>query len=242
MLVALSTSAALGCSSPDASPTPLACDPAPSAVAPPPDAVPPNKDTPAAMPPDAPPPATVHPTPLEAASALVGAYSGSWEAFGLDANGDVVSKSTWTDEVVAANPVVTKDRAYVTVTDTLSISGGGMFAVNFEEGFLLAPDGGVGDHYFTYQGTDVIERPIGAFTYAYETEVSSYDLPQIGIAAEDVVWAKHATTRVVTRAEGVDTDWITRVTTIQWKDAQAKVQGKQFVSMRGTHTRPSPKP
>src|SRR2546422_8983103 len=80
--------------------------------------------------------------------ALVGTYSGSWKSFGIDAQGQVVPKSTWADSLKALKPVREAQRAWVSTEDVMVFEGraGAPFKGPGKEGYRLSPDGTLGEY------------------------------------------------------------------------------------------------
>src|SRR5438445_10574567 len=55
-------------------------------------------------------------------TSLVGTYSGTWTNFGIDPQGQVVQRSTWTDTMKAEKPVREPVRAFVMTEDNMVFS------------------------------------------------------------------------------------------------------------------------
>jgi len=190
-------------------------------------------------------PAEVRPTAIEQAKTIVGKYTGAWQLYGLDTyGGDTVLKATWDDEVEAKDPVQQGNRAFVTVSNRMNFSqwcappSGSSISLDFTEGFFVEEDGSAGERYFDMYGQTTVETQVSPGLFSFETAVSSQELTSLGFAdAKAVLSAKHLVVKSVTHAEGVETEWVTRVTTIEWKDPAGATQGKQFVSLKGFHKR-----
>lgn len=176
---------------------------------------------------------------METLLLLIGSYSGSWDFFGIDAQGAVVKKYSMTDTAQASDPKVQGARAFVTVRDQMQVQGR-EFAVEFHEGFFVKPDGSVGERYFEMYGQTVVEYPLGERAWSYQTPVRPQELEQMGFRRADVVSAVHTTVKTEVVNGRTETQMVTRLTTVQWKDSAAHVKALQFVSMSGVHTRELP--
>ena len=69
---------------------------------------------------------------------MAGTYVGSWTMFGIDAEGQVVEYSSWTDTVKAENPQMDGDRAYVLATDEMVFENSNIppMEVSWKEGYI----------------------------------------------------------------------------------------------------------
>jgi hypothetical protein len=85
-----------------------------------------------------------------------------------------------------------------------------------------------------------IEQPIGTNVWTYNQAVDPRDLAQLALGPNDLVSAQHTIVKVQYVCAGVETQYVTRVTTVVWKDAAGTTQTRQFVSMHGVHTRSVP--
>ncbi|MDY0298192.1 MAG: hypothetical protein RB296_12840 [Acidobacteriota bacterium] len=56
----------------------------------------------------------------EKLKALVGTYSGEWAMYGMDNEGKIVEKFSWTDVIEVSNPVVKDGKACVTTVDRMN--------------------------------------------------------------------------------------------------------------------------
>jgi len=74
--------------------------------------------------------------------ALVGTYAGSWKSFGIDAQGQVVPKSTWTDSMKATKPVREAQRAWVSTEDVMVFEGRAGAPFNVPGQGRLSPEPG----------------------------------------------------------------------------------------------------
>jgi hypothetical protein len=179
--------------------------------------------------------AAATPSALDATKALAGNYKGHFDTIGPD--GTVVS--SWDDTVTAENPVLDKDRAYVTVHDTMTFKDGPTVPVTFLEGFLANPDGSAGDHFFDlgqFGGVE-IEHALTPTLSVISNLIDDMDLTAMHIDPKSVVSQNNATIRSVVEHDGQHDELITRVTTLLYRDASGKPTEIQFVSMGGHHAR-----
>lgn len=170
-------------------------------------------------------------------SAIAGTYKGAWTIFGVDEAGQSVKRASWTDVIKGENPVVKGDRAYVTVTDEMTFEGGRIPPRKTQgmEGYFINKDGSLGDYFFEGAGQVYRFQRLAKDTWAYVVPADPRELAQLGFA--NVVSGQHALIKVVTSEQGVETHRISRVTTVNWKDAEGKERWTQFVSMQGFHQR-----
>jgi hypothetical protein len=182
-------------------------------------------------------------TPLAAASAIAGTFDGSSTVYGLDANDQVVIKSTFTEHIVAENPVLADDRAYVTVTDTMTFSSGQTQTIPWEEGYQINPDGSTGSRYYTVRIPQV--PPQTTIELATNDQggaefdipfVARTDVHALGLEGKELTFAKHHMTKNVILRDGVEVDVLTRVTTIRWNQNGSE-KTKTFVSLSGYQQR-----
>jgi len=168
-------------------------------------------------------------------AAIAGTYTGSWTMFGIDQAGQVVKRAAWTDVIKAENPVVKDDRAYVTTLDEMTFEGGRIppRKVQGTEGYILNKDGSVGDYYFETFGKVYRMQKLGTDTWAYTIPADPRDLAQLGFS--NVSYGQHSLIKVVTNEQGAETHRISRVTTVNWKDAEGKDHWIQYVSLQGIH-------
>ena len=180
---------------------------------------------------------------LDAAKALVGTYTGKSTNYRIDGQGGIQPTSWFTETIKAENPVQQDGKAFVSATDEMTFSNGGTGTYHWQEGFYVNPDGSAGKHYFVYQIPNVppqetIEIPlaeIGAVTF--DNDVQDYELKELGFADKEVTFKKHSTVKNTVTVGSLETDVITRFTTISWKDAAGAIQTRQFVSRNGTQSR-----
>ncbi len=173
---------------------------------------------------------------LAAAKKIAGNYTGSWALYGV-VDGNVVIKSRWTDVLTATEPVQDSGRAFVKVTDVMTFSDGSARTSKFEEGYLANADGAAGDRFFELNGSTVVFRKLTDNNWAFSTVPDENELRFLGFDPRTVLSASHITVKTTTLQGNTDTDHVTRVTTVQWKDAAGALMSMQFVSMNGSHTR-----
>ena len=166
---------------------------------------------------------------------VVGNYSGSWTSYGLDTNGQVVKQATWTDTMKAENPVVEKNRAYVTTTDEMTFEGGRIppMKVSGKEGYTLNSDGSLGEYFIETYGQTYKMQKLGDNVLAYTVAVTPQEFARLGIP--NAVSGQHVLVKVITFEQGLETHNITRLTTLRWKDTNGKEHTTQFVSLQGRH-------
>ena len=169
--------------------------------------------------------------------ALVGTYSGSWKSFGIDAQGQVVPRSTWTDSMKATKPVREAQRAWVSTEDVMVFEGraGAPFNVPGKEGYHLNPDGTLGEYFIETFGQTYRMQKLAADIWTYATDASTQELSQMGFPKGAA--GRHVVVKVITHEAGVETHRISRVTTVSWRDGEGKERWLQFVSLQGFHKR-----
>jgi hypothetical protein len=175
-------------------------------------------------------------SPLARATQIAGHYIGESTAYRVDANGDVVVAYTFHEDITATNPELKDGRAFVHVTDVIT----GTTPQSWTEGFLVNADGSVGSRYFLMDkpgSTDVIEVPIANGGATFQTEFYVGEENALGFGGKDIVYKKHTTVKNTITSGNVETDVISRVTTVSWKEADGTTQTKSFVSMNGYQSR-----
>lgn len=172
--------------------------------------------------------------------AIAGTYTGAWTVFGIDEKGQAVKRAAWTDVIKAENATVKGDRAYVTVTDEMTFEGGRIPPRRTQgtEGYLLNRDGSLGDYFFETSGQFYRFHKLAKDTWAYVVPADARELAQLGF--QNVVSGQHVLIKVVTSEQGIETHRISRLTTVNWKDAEGKERWTQFVSLQGFHKRQAP--
>jgi hypothetical protein len=162
--------------------------------------------------------ATSRPIPQELRN-LTGTYVGEWAMFGVDENGQVVRKASWTDTIKVGSPTIKGDRAVVTTDDEMIFAGGKIPPRRFQGS----------EGYFTRM------HKLADEIWAYGMPAAAPEIAQLGFT--NVRSAQHVLIKVVTSENGTETHRITRVTTVNWKDKQGKEICTQFVSLQGYHKR-----
>jgi hypothetical protein len=174
------------------------------------------------------------PVPKEV-TALTGTFAGEWTMYGIDAKGQVSKRIGWTDVIKVENPTAQKDRAFVTSTDEMKFEGalGPPRKYVVTEGYLLQPDGKLGDYFMESGGQVTRMQRLDKDTWAYSAPADARELAQLGFS--NVISGKHVLLKVVGMEDGKETHRISRVTTVRWKDAEGKERTLQFVSLQGYH-------
>lgn len=173
---------------------------------------------------------------FEAAKKITGKYTGSWTMYGIE-NGNVVEKSSWTDTLIAANPIEENGRAFVEVSDVMTYPDGSTRTSVFHEGYYANSDGSVGERFYEIFGQAIVFKKLTANDWAYQATPAAGELAFLGFDSKSVISASHVAVKSTTYEGGIDTDHVTRLTTVQWKDATGKIRTVQFVSMKGEHVR-----
>ncbi len=170
-------------------------------------------------------------------SDVTGTYTGSWTSYALDANGQVVKQAAWTDTMKAENPVVEKNRAFVTTTDEMTFEGGRIppIKVPGREGYTLNTDGSLNEYFIETYGQTFKMQKLSDNVWAYTVSATPQELARLG--AGNAVSAQHVLVKVITFEQGVETHNISRLTTVRWKDASGREHTTQFVSLQGQHKR-----
>jgi hypothetical protein len=170
-------------------------------------------------------------------SDVVGTYTGSWTSYGLDANGQVVKQAAWTDTQKAENPIVEKNRAFVTTTDEMTFEGGRIppMKVLGREGYTFNSDGSLGEYFIETYGQTYKMQKLSDNVLAYTVQATPQELARLGGA--NAISGQHVLVKVLTFEQGVETHNISRLTTVRWKDASGKERTTQFVSLQGQHRR-----
>lgn len=170
-------------------------------------------------------------------SDVAGTYTGSWTSYVLDANGQVVKQAVWTDTMKAENPVVEKNRAFVTTADEMTFEGGRIppMKVSGREGYTLNADGSLGEYFIETYGQTFKMQKLSDNVLAYTVAATPQELARLG--AVKAVSAQHVLVKVITFEQGIETHNISRLTTVRWKDANGVERTTQFVSLQGQHKR-----
>jgi hypothetical protein len=165
---------------------------------------------------------------------LVGTYRGAWTLYGLDDKGEVVRRAGWTDVVKAEGPKVERDKAFVTMTDTMTFEGGKTATFQAREGYVLK-DGAASDYFIESGGQFKRMVKVGDGVWSYALPATPAELAQLGFP--EGATGQHALVKVVTKEKGVETHRISRLTTVSYKDKDGKEHALQFVSLKGYHKR-----
>lgn len=168
--------------------------------------------------------------------AVVGTYTGTWTAFTINDKGEIIKQMSWTDVMKAENPVVEKDRAYVSTVDEMSFDGGRIPPMKApgKEGYMLNKDGSLGDYFIEMFGQTIKMNRLDKDVYVYTVPANPREFAALG---DKFISASHVLVKNVVVAEGVETHHISRLTTVRWKDAEGKERAMQFVSLQGQHKR-----
>jgi hypothetical protein len=76
---------------------------------------------------------------------------------------------------------------------------------------------------------------MGQNVWVYTAVALPRELTQLGIRG--ALSGQHMLVKVVTEEDGVETHHITRISTVNWKDAAGKNRWTQYVSLEGVHRR-----
>lgn len=169
--------------------------------------------------------------------AIAGTYTGAWTMYGIDEKGQVVKRYAWTDTIRAENPTVAGNRAFVTITDEMTFEGGRIppRTSRGTEGYVLNPDGSPGDYFIEASGQSYQMKRLGKDAWAYSATADPRELASLGFP--NVISAQHVLVKMITNEGGAETHRISRLTTVNWKDAEGKDRWIQFVSLQGFHKR-----
>ena len=172
-----------------------------------------------------------HEDPL---TALTGIYTGEWATMGVDANGNPIAKSSWTDFVKTGTITVTEDREYVSAHDHMVFADGTTHDLMWNEGFLRKPDGATGARFIEIFGQTVIETAIGPGLFSYAQSATPEELASLGFL--NASFGEHVTVKVVTsEPDGSHEERVTRVTTVHWQLASGEDRWTQMVTLQGHH-------
>lgn len=172
----------------------------------------------------------------EEVKAMAGTYTGSWSIFGLDQEGTIVKKMSWTDVIVAQNPVIQDGQAYVSTIDNMVFEGNiPPQKIVGKEGYFLNEDGTLGDYFMEMAGQTLKMTMIDKDVWTYTSPVNPYEYSMLGFT--NVIYAKHVMVKVITREDEGETHRISRVTTVHWTGKDNKEHWIQFISLQGFHRR-----
>jgi hypothetical protein len=169
--------------------------------------------------------------------ALVGTYSGAWKSFGIDAQGQVVLRSAWTDTMKADRPVREPERAWVSTEDVMTFEGrpGAPFKLSGKEGYRFNRDGTLAEYFIETFGQTYRMQKLAEGIWTYAVDASTQELAQLGFPKGAA--GRHVVVKVITNEAGVETHRISRVTTVSWRDNDGKERQLQYVSLQGFHQR-----
>jgi hypothetical protein len=173
---------------------------------------------------------------LDAAKRISGKYTGQWKMYGI-AGGLVVEKASWTDVLEASDATESKGKAFVEVTDVMTFRDGTTRTTKFIEGYVANADGSAGDRFYEIQGKTTFFKKLTDRDWVYQATPDPGELWFLGFDPKDVISASHVATKTTTYEGNLDTDHVTRLTTIQWRDTSGSTQTTQFISMKGAHAR-----
>ena len=168
---------------------------------------------------------------------LEGNYTGAWTMYGIDANGEVVKRMTWTDTLKATGAEAKGDRAFVSWACEQVFDGakGPPRRSAGKEGFFLTKDGSLGDNYLEMFGQTTRVMKLSPKSWSYATTAAPQELAALGFPKGAA--GEHVTVKMVATEKGVETHHITRLTAVTWTDKDGRERVTQFVSMKGYHKR-----
>lgn len=171
----------------------------------------------------------------EKLKAMVGTYTGEWTLFGMDKEGNIVEKVSWTDVIEVQHPVVEDNKAYVTTVSKMHFGDNiPPHEVKGIEGYYLKADGSLGDYFIQMQGQEEIRsHEVGKDVWVYAVPISNYEYAMLGFS--NATFGRNVLVKVVARMDGLETHRIHRVTTVAWKDDSGRERWTQFVSLKGFH-------
>ncbi|HVE49594.1 MAG TPA: hypothetical protein VNG69_08265 [Casimicrobiaceae bacterium] len=171
---------------------------------------------------------------------LVGTYTGAWTAYGVSNEGLAVKQASWTDTVRAEKPTVRNDKAFVTTTAEMVFDSGDVppMKVLGTEGYLINADGTVGDYFIETFGQTYRMQKLAANTWVYVAPAHPRELASLGFV--NALSGEHVLIKVRTTEQGAETHRISRVTTVNWKDADGRERWAQYTSLQGFHKRQAP--
>jgi len=168
---------------------------------------------------------------------LTGTFTGAWTLLGIDEKGQPVKKMAWTDIIKGENPVVKGDRAYITTTDEMSFEGGKMppMRIAGTEGYFINQSGSLGNYFIESFGRTYPVLKLSDNVWTYTMPATPQELAQLGFAK--IISGQHVIVKVISQEEGKETHRISRVTTVNWRDAEGKEMWIQYISLQGFHKR-----
>ena len=167
---------------------------------------------------------------------MVGTYLGEWTIYGLDGDGNTIPFTTWTDSAVAGNPTAEDGRAYVSVIDYMTFQPPiPPQTVEWIEGYTVNDYGNAEDRFMEMNDRVTILYQVGESTWAYSTAADTNELVTFGFT--HIVSGQHDFIKVERFTEGVETHYVSRTTTVEWRDEGGQIQTTQWMSMQGFHRR-----
>lgn len=167
--------------------------------------------------------------------ALAGHYHGEWQMFGIDGKGQVVEGYRWTDVVEATRPRVEQGRALVSTTCTMNLPGGKQRSIEGAEGYYLHEDGTLGDYFLVMAGKTVRMPKLADRVFCYSLDADPGEFRALGFPAD--VHGSNVMVKAVVDEAGVETHRLTRISTLQWMEADGTPRTLQFTSLKGWHRR-----
>jgi len=174
-------------------------------------------------------------TSLEATQRIAGTYHGEWVMYKYK-DAQSVELTRWTDELVAKNPMINGNRAEISIENKMVFRDGSVRVSNFVEGYLTNHDGSAGNRFYEINSQLIIYVKLSPNDWTFYSSISEGELWALGFDPVTVKSSSHVTTRSVTFQNGKDTDYITRVSTVQWIESGV-LKTAQFVSLEGKHSR-----
>lgn len=168
---------------------------------------------------------------------LEGTYAGSWTLYGIDEEGAAVELAAWTDTITAENAQMDGEQAFVLTTTEMLFEGSGAPPMTFSgrEGYLLLPDGSLGDYFTETFGQMSKSTRLGENVWISVSPASAEDLASYRLP--DGSSGQHVLVKVVSSEAGTEIHRITRITTVKWTDQAGQERSTQFVSLQGFHER-----
>ena len=167
-------------------------------------------------------------------TAMIGRYEGASTSYRWDGT-KMVPASSWTEVVVTKTAVLDATTAHVTAEDKMTFDGSFSMDISWTEGFLRKRDGSLGTRYFDVQGVRVLEIEVAPHVWSMKKDNSVEDLKRFGFGHP--VRGFTITTKTVAVEDGVETDRLTAVSDIVWRDEASAEHRGHYVTMTGYHKR-----
>jgi len=165
---------------------------------------------------------------------LVATAKGSWTSYGLNAEGEIVKKFTYPDELTTKDLKVENGRAFVSYTAKMYFPGQDEpFVMEGKEGYYLNDDGLLGDYFTEQFGRTTRYRQLSEGVWTAAMPAFPQELRQFGFT--NVISGTHVLVKVISKEKETETHRISRVTTVHWKDGAGKERWIQFTSLQGQH-------